>query len=165
MATVRSAPSLFNASLKSTSCPCAVTRRASRAITQLYDMVLAPTGMKSTQFVILRILADQGVVPQWRLAAENAVAVETLSRRLAALRNKGLVSLEISGSRGEHLYSLTPVGREALEAARPYWERANSRLEQVVGPEELKSLVSCVDRLAAAAHEALALKTRNQMRR
>jgi len=164
MATVRTEPFVSSSLLRSLECPCAATRRASRAVTQLYDMVLAPTGMKSTQFVILRILGDQGAVPQWKLAQENAVAVETLSRRLAALRRKGLVGLEIRGRRGEHVYKLTDKGRSALEGARPYWERANSRLQQVLGEEQLKTLVSCLDRLAASAHEAAALKTANPIR-
>ena len=152
MATVQVDQETFTESLL---CPCATVRRASRSVTQLFDMVLAPTGMKATQFVILRIIGAQQSVPQWKLAQEHTVAVETLSRRLAALRKKGLISLQIAGARGEHLYSLTPAGREALERAAPYWQRAQARLQQVVGEEELQRLVSCANRLAGAAQTAL----------
>jgi DNA-binding MarR family transcriptional regulator len=126
-------------------------------------MVLAPLGIKSTQFVILRILAGQGAVPQWRLAQENAVAVETLSRRLAALRRKGLVAMEVCGPRGEHVYRLTEKGRQALDEAIPYWNRADERLRQVLGDEHLDELVAFVGQLAGAAQDAMSLKTSNRV--
>lgn len=144
-------------------CACASIRRASRSVTQLYDVVLAPLGLKSTQFVILRILAGHGAVPQWKLAQENAVAVETLSRRLAALRKRGLVTMEIRGARGEHVYRLTESGRELLDRAIPHWNRADARLRQVLGDEPLKAMVASVQKLASAAQDAMSLKTSNRV--
>jgi DNA-binding MarR family transcriptional regulator len=147
--------------LRSAECACASVRRASRAVTQLYDTVLAPLAMKSTQFVVLRFLAEHGPTPQWKIAQENAVAVETLSRRLGALRTKGLIALEVVGARGEHIYRLTPRGKEAFEAAKPYWQRADNRLFQVLGREDAQRCVLALDRLAAGAHKAATLRTRN----
>jgi|SRR6185437_15877620 len=37
---------------------CILFRCASRAVTHLYDLVLAPTGMKSTQFIILHAMRE-----------------------------------------------------------------------------------------------------------
>ena len=71
--------------------PCAALRRASRAVTHLYDLVLSPTGLKVTQFIVLRAIAEKGEIAQWRLAEEHGIADETLSRRLATLRKSGLV--------------------------------------------------------------------------
>jgi DNA-binding MarR family transcriptional regulator len=149
--------------LKSLQCPCAAVRRASRAVTQLYDTVLAPIGLKCTQFTVLRILSEQGPTPQWRIAQENGIAVETLSRRLAALRSKGLIGLEVSGSRGEHVYSLTPQGARMYAAAMPYWQRAHERLLLVSGEGDLQVFISALDRVAEAAHNAMNLKTKNCM--
>lgn len=160
MATARSAQP--NGTSHSSLCPCATARRVSRSVTQLYDIVLAPVGLKSTQYVLLRILAEEGAIPQWKIAQENSVAVETLSRRLAPLRNKGLIALEVSGSRGEHIYRLTPEGRVLLDKASPYWSRAEARLQQVLGAEDLTSFVASMNRLSKAAQDATDLRTSNK---
>lgn len=124
-------------------------------------MVLSPTGIKCTQFIVLRFLAEHGPTPQWKIAQENTIAVETLSRRLAALRIKELVALEVSGGRGEHVYRLTPQGERALEAAKPYWQRAENRLLQVLGCEDLQLSIQALDRLAEGAQQAGSLRTKN----
>jgi DNA-binding MarR family transcriptional regulator len=67
-------------------CLCLLARQASRAITDLYDLVLSPTKMRATQFILLKILAAEGAVSQQRLGMVLAVAPETMSRRLSALR-------------------------------------------------------------------------------
>jgi hypothetical protein len=66
-------------------------RCASRAVTHLYDLVLAPTGMKSTQFIILHAIYEKSEIAQWELAKTYSISVEALSRRLAALRKSGHV--------------------------------------------------------------------------
>lgn len=111
-------------------CACAALRRASRCVTQLYDLVLAPCGLKCTQFVSLRAIDEAGEIAQYQFARRYTVAVETLSRRLGALRRKGLVKVRTGSRHGEQIYSLTEDGKKALEQARPYWERAQERLKK-----------------------------------
>jgi DNA-binding MarR family transcriptional regulator len=123
--------------------------------------VLSPLGIKSTQFVLLRFLAQRGPTPQWKISEENAVAVETLSRRLAGLRSKGFIAVEIAGAHGEHICRLTPSGQQAYENAKPYWQRADARLQQVLGDGKLQEFVACLNQLAAAALEATMLRTKN----
>src|SRR5947209_7365917 len=68
-------------------CACSLARRAARSVTQLYDVVLAPVGVKATQFVLLRAISNSGQVAQWQLASDLSIAVETLTRRLARIRH------------------------------------------------------------------------------
>ena len=68
------------------SCTCATLRRATRAVSQLYDLVLTPTQLRISQFTILTEMYEAGQVTQCRYSRENDVAVETLSRRFGALR-------------------------------------------------------------------------------
>lgn len=75
-----------------TSCLCAVLRQAARSAAQLYDLVLEPTGLRATQFYMLKVIAEAGEIPQWKFAREHAVAVETLSRRFATLRRRKLIA-------------------------------------------------------------------------
>lgn len=144
--------------------PCAVYRRASRALTRFYDLVLAPTGLKATQFITLWVIGGHGEIAQWQLSQDYAISVETLSRRLATLRNAGLLNMRIGSSRrGERLYSLTPRGAEKLRNAEPYWSRARQRLAAVIGDEELYAATEIADRIAQAAQVAEAAKMANQV--
>jgi DNA-binding MarR family transcriptional regulator len=142
-------------------CACSTLRRAARSATQLYDLVLQPTGLKATQFIALRTIAKAGELPQWRFAREQALAVETLSRRLAVLRKRGLVSVKIGGNHGERIYSLTEQGKQLLARAAPYWERAQQRLAHTLGAPELQLLLRLCDDAVAAAQEAEHLRASN----
>jgi DNA-binding MarR family transcriptional regulator len=142
-------------------CACTVLRKAARSATQLYDLVLQPAGLKTTQFIALHSISEAGELPQWKFARENAVAVETLSRRLAILRKKGLVSVRTGANHGERIYSLTEHGREVYQKAMPYWERAQKRLMQTLGDPELRLLLRLCECTVAAAHEAEDLRATN----
>jgi DNA-binding MarR family transcriptional regulator len=142
-------------------CACAALRRASRCVTQLYDLVLAPCGLKCTQFISLRAIDDAGEIAQYQFARQYAVAVETLSRRLGALRRKALVKVRTGTRHGEQIYSLTEEGKKLLNEARPYWERAQERLKTVLGEADWNLLFSITDRAADAALQAEKLRLRN----
>jgi len=142
-------------------CACAVLRRVSRCVTQLYDLVLAPCGLKCTQFVSLRAIDEAGEIAQYQFARRYAVAVETLSRRLGALRRKGLVRVRTGTRHGEQIYSLTDDGKKLLNQARPYWERAQERLRTALGEADWNLLFVIADRVADAALQAEKLRLRN----
>ena len=147
--------------LRNTPCLCAAARRATRALTQFYDLVLSPTGLKVTQFIMLQEIAEAGEIAQWQLAEGYAIATETLSRRLALARRKGLVQARSGTRRGERIYSLTAFGRECMESALPYWERAQRRVGQVLGDEDVQGVVDYLDRLTRAAQLAEQIRTNN----
>jgi DNA-binding MarR family transcriptional regulator len=135
---------------------CAALRRASRAISHLYDLVLAPTGLKATQFIILNAIAQRGEIAQWRLADEYGISDDTLSRRLSLLRKKGLVSQRIGCEHpGERLYRLTTHGIQTVQDALPYWQRAEDRLRKAVGnSDDWELLLRSADRICSAAQLA-----------
>jgi DNA-binding MarR family transcriptional regulator len=146
------------------SCACEALRRSSRAVTQFYDLVLAPSGLKATQFISLRAIDEAGEIAQHQFARQYAVAVETLSRRLGALRRKELVKVRTGCKHGEQLYSLTEKGKAILNHARPYWDRAEDRLKTTLGDNEWRLILILADRvvLAAAAAEELRIRNHDQ---
>jgi DNA-binding MarR family transcriptional regulator len=146
-----------------TACACAALRMAARAASQFYDLVLQPTGLKSTQFFALKSIEEAGEIAQWKFSRENAVAVETLSRRFAALRKKGLVTARIGGNHGERIYSLTESGKEALQRAMPYWKRAQKRLRQTLGDSDLRELLRVCETAVQAAQKAERLRAINSV--
>lgn len=145
------------------SCACAALRRASRATTQLYDLVLQPSGLKATQFIALQRISEAGEIPQWKFAREEAVAVETLSRRFAALRRRGLISVKTGAKHGEQVYSLTEAGKQALALAMPYWQRAQQRLNRALPNQQMQQLVELCENLVQAARTAGELRVYNSV--
>jgi DNA-binding MarR family transcriptional regulator len=143
---------------------CAFThlRRASRAVAHLYDVVLSPAGLKTSQFVILRTVGAAGEIAQCDLAEELVLSVEALSRRLAWARKADLVSMRM-GEHGRRIYTLTAAGEQRLAAARPYWTRAQARLKQTLGESNWAELCPVIDRITSAAQQAEALRTSNRM--
>lgn len=143
---------------------CVALRTASRAVTQLYDLVLAPTGLKATQFSILHAIHEAGEVAQCDFAREHAIAVPTLSRRFGGLRRKNYIQIRTGTRHGEHIYSLTAKGAEAFDKALPYWERAQHRLRTALGEADWHMLFELSERVRAAALDAEQLRTGNQLR-
>jgi DNA-binding MarR family transcriptional regulator len=146
-----------------TACACAALRMAARAASQFYDLVLQPSGLKATQFFALKSIEEAGEIAQWKFSRDNAVAVETLSRRFSALRKRGLVTARIGGNHGERIYSLTESGKAALRGATPYWERAQKRLRQTLGDSDLRELLRVCGTAVQAAQKAERLRAINSV--
>ena len=70
-------------------CMCETVRRASRALTQLYDETLRPLGLRATQFTILQVLSRTGELSQGELGQILAMDSTTLTRTLRILRRAG----------------------------------------------------------------------------
>lgn len=135
--------------------PCAALRRATRAVTHLYDLVLAPTGLKSTQFILLNAIYTHGEIAQWRLASEYGLGDDTLSRRLAVLRNASLITFRIGHEHpGERLYRMTELGVSRFTSLLPAWQRAQERLRVVMGNEQLEQLLTLAGAVAVHAQKA-----------
>ena len=133
-----------------TPCACATLRRAARAVTAAYDAALAPSGLRITQFGILRRLGRLGPLPVTRLAAESALDRSTMGRNLNPLERRGLVRIEVGNvDQRERVVHLTAVGEGALEAALPHWRKAQKRIAALVQPSVIAELADQLDTLDA----------------
>ncbi len=140
----------------------AALRTAARAVTQFYDLVLAPTGLKATQFVILQAIRSAGEIAQCDFAREFGIAVPTLSRRFGGLRRKEYIQIRRGERHGERIYSLTPKGETTFNMALPYWERAQRRLRTAMGEDDWCGILQLAARIRTAAISAEELRTANQ---
>jgi DNA-binding MarR family transcriptional regulator len=132
-------------------CACQNLRRLTRVVTRIYDLELRKAGLEITQFGLLTALATAGEVNQKRLSGGFAMDSTTLTRTLKLLRIQRWVGVRPGKDKRERLFSLTPEGKQRLEDARPYWERAEQRLRQEVGHADWKSMNGMVSRLTRAA--------------
>ena len=110
-------------------CACADLRRATRAVTQLYDAALRPEGLRATQFTLLQALDRAGPVTQGVLADITATDSTTLSRTLSLLEDEGFVR-QTGAEGGRKAYEVTDAGSEALERNRPAVDAVFARLDE-----------------------------------
>lgn len=116
------------------SCACSTMRRASRAITRLYEDRMAQTGLTITQFSILWSLVSDPGQPLGRLADDQVMDRSTLFRLLAPLKTRAL--LEVRAGKGRtQLAFATPAGVAAVQAAMPVWEAVQQAFVGQLGPE------------------------------
>jgi DNA-binding MarR family transcriptional regulator len=135
-------------------CACANIRRASRAVTQIYDHELRKAGMHATQFTLLQALALAGRISQGRLGDLLAVDSTTLTRTLRLLVGKGWVRSIAGADRRERHFQLTPAGRRQFGNARPHWERAQQRLRKCLGDSRWVQVEASLVQVLEAAKRA-----------
>jgi DNA-binding MarR family transcriptional regulator len=118
-------------------CACANLRRATRALTQVYDDGLRPSGLRITQLSLLKALEIAGELRQGRLGEVMGIDTTTLTRTLAPLRKQGLLEIRPGKDRRERRLSLTAKGRAKVAALMPLWERAQDRVKHFLGKDYL----------------------------
>lgn len=133
-------------------CACANLRRAARAVTRLYNRELRGTGLELTQLTLLMALSLTGETTQGRLGSLLALDTTTLTRMLVLLKKRGWIAAQPGDDRRQRLLRLTPSGRQKLQKALPYWERAQQRLRRGLGEpawSEMGELLAQVTRASA----------------
>ena len=124
-------------------CNCTALRKASRRLSQFYDFALADSGLRSTQYAILNEIGRRlDGPPTLRELAEALVMDQsTVSQNLRPLEREGLVALvQDDADRRRRNVTMTEAGRSRREAARPLWRAAQTRFEEVFGPQQAKAL-------------------------
>lgn len=115
-------------------CNCMTLRKAARRVSNFYDSVLAPSGLRATQYAILSLLNDVGAVSINDLAQHLELDRTTTGKNLRPLKAAKLLKLAPSPSDGRsRLVTLTDGGVRALRAARPLWRRAQAEFESSNG--------------------------------
>jgi len=128
-------------------CACGRLRRAARALTQLYDDAMAPSGLRVTQFSLLRTLDRDGPVRISVLAAHLLLDRTALSRNLDPLVARKLVAVTPGRDARSREVKLTRVGGAELARAVPYWSRAQAAVRERVGAERLDGLIATLGEL------------------
>ena len=124
------------------SCACYNLRRASRAITRLYDDHLRTTGLKATQYAVLMAAHAGGPLPLTKLAHMTVTERTTLTRNLNVLEKKGYLKIMAGEDRRERLVEITGDGRAVLMSAVPLWEQAQANIEERLGKNRMESFLA-----------------------
>lgn len=134
-------------------CMCASFRRASRALTSLYERALRPVNLRATQFTVLQALSLAGEVTQGMLGRMLAMDSTTLTRTLAIMVRHGWIARRPGKDRREWRIQLSKDGKIQLERALPYWDSVQTQLRTKLGMEAWENLQKLTDKVTNAVTE------------
>ncbi len=132
-------------------CLCSSFRRTSRALTQLYEQVLNPLGLRVTQFTILQVLALAGEVTQRQLGDMLVMDSTTLTRTLLIMARQGWIAERRGEDRRQRWLRLSEGGEKQLKRALPAWEKVQSQLRRRVGGQVWQNLFQLTNQVTNTA--------------
>jgi DNA-binding MarR family transcriptional regulator len=122
-------------------CNCLAIRQAARHVTQFYDQLFAPVGLRATQYAILSRLRRGGPMTINALAAALVMDRTTLGRNILPLQRDGLIEVVASpADRRRRELRLTDAGLAKHRAAVECWSVAQRRFDAVFGGERAAAL-------------------------
>lgn len=118
-------------------------RRTSRAVTQLYEEHLKPSGLLPTQFTLLAAVRVMGPVQMSIIAEELVLDRTTLTRNIRPLEREGLVSIiSAKGDQRMREVSITNKGLKKLEQAIPCWQEAQDLTMKMLSANRVGRMLS-----------------------
>ncbi|HEY8609048.1 MAG TPA: MarR family transcriptional regulator [Noviherbaspirillum sp.] len=132
-------------------CYCGSIRQASRIVTQMYDRALKPSGLKITQFGILRLLSARPGLTTGEIAEMLAMDSTTLTRTLKIIQEGGWIAVSRGDDRRERHWHVTAAGQERLQQALPMWKDAQQAFADMMQDVDMDTLTRTVFQLAQRA--------------
>jgi DNA-binding MarR family transcriptional regulator len=124
------------------SCAMFNLRKASRALTQLYEEIMKPSGVLPTQFTLLVVTRAMEPVAISKMADVLVMDRTTLTRNLKPLEREGWVSVRPSKQdKRAREVSLTEKGLERLEQALPLWHEAQHKIRESLGNNRIDRMI------------------------
>jgi len=131
-------------------CNCLAVRQAARHITQFYDQLLAPSGLRTTQFSILAKLRLLGPMTINALAANLIMDRTTLGRNILPLERDGLIAVEKGRrDRRSREMRLTEAGAARFRVGVKGWTQAQKQFEAAFGAKRTVDLRALLHAVAA----------------
>ncbi|HTZ72034.1 MAG TPA: MarR family transcriptional regulator [Acetobacteraceae bacterium] len=132
--------------------PCnnAALRQATRRLGQLYDDIMAPSGLRATQHGMLYQIDTLNNATLRELAASLAMDLSALGHTLKPLQEAGLVALTPDeADRRAKRVTLTEAGQEKLAQTTQLWRTAQTRFESAFGKQRAVELRAVMSHLAS----------------
>jgi DNA-binding MarR family transcriptional regulator len=130
--------------LQSLPCYCASLRQAARAVTAMYEEILAEGGVHLTQYTALQILESVPQLTTTELAERIGIDQTTATRTLALIRKNGFAIDAPGNDRRQRRWILTSQGRTQLRRLKPMWDAAQKAFENRLGRAEAAALKRAV---------------------
>lgn len=134
----------------SVECLCILARRSARSLTDIYDRALEPSGLKVTQFSLLRAIERLENSSLTDMAQATGLDRSTLGRNLRVLEKDGLVSLSQGMDERTRVPELTANAKKALRIAQPLWEEIQQKMAATLpkdAAQQLQKISSALEQL------------------
>ncbi len=114
-------------------CTCFNLRKATRAVTQLFDEALKPCGLFATQFTLLAAISSRENVAITELSKALVMDRTTLTRNLKPLQKLGWVEVLQGEDKRTKTLSLTRSGKNVLKKAMIHWKKVQRQVVKTLG--------------------------------
>ena len=133
-------------------CICNNLRRAARLVTNYYDKLLEPAGLRVSQATVLVVLYLAGVQTINEMAEKLELDRTTLTRNLKPLAHQGLLTIAPGSDQRTRVVALTPEGEAALLKVLPLWEQTQSYMVEGIGEANASLLLAQLSEAAALTY-------------
>jgi len=132
-------------------CACFDLRKATRAVSRLYDDCLRPLGLNITQYSLLRVIEPEQVSVS---ALSRAMVMDrtSITRALAPLERDGLIRSLAGSDKRTRIVSLTKKGAKLLSEANPRWNEAQKTLLDLTGEERWVAIGDLLRNMTRLVH-------------
>jgi len=128
-------------------------RRASRAITQVYDRQQRHVGLRPTQFTILVVVTRAGPITISKLAAYLVMDRTTVTRNIRPLVEQGLLQSLPGDDRRTRLLAISDTGIKRLKKTLPLWQKTQQSVMAELGQKRYDVMRDAFDSIVALAGE------------
>ena len=133
------------------SCIAMRTRVISRVISRIYDEALRPHGIKGSQMSILAVISGFRRVEPSEICRLLQLDASTLSRNVSRMKRKGWLKSASRSDRRAHRLELTAEGERIIEEAYSSWQKAQDKVNQALGEENMAAIRRVARTLRARA--------------
>jgi DNA-binding MarR family transcriptional regulator len=124
-------------------------RKLNRMVTAIYDGALAGAGLKTSQFSVLVAVANRKNARPAELTNLLQMDESTLSRNVERMCARGWLRLERDADRRSHQIEITDKGQALVRKCLPAWHRAQEKVSQRLGADNVAALRSALRKLSA----------------
>lgn len=134
-------------------CACFNLRKVTRAVTQFYDDMMRPSGLRVTQFSLLVAARLVGPVSVTPLAELTVMDRTTLTRNLELLQKQGLIEVTVGEDRRTRIVTITAQGNAVLARALPLWKKAQSHVVETLSETRWSTMLLDLSEMVALAQQ------------
>jgi DNA-binding MarR family transcriptional regulator len=121
-------------------CACGDLRKATRAVTRMYEDFLRDEGLNITQFSLLSVIRAGKELSVSTLGRDMGLDRTSITRALAPMERDGLIHSRPGADKRIRIVSITNKGRKLVEDAAPKWRQAQQALMQTIGEDRWRAM-------------------------
>src|SRR5260370_28933971 len=114
-------------------CACFDLRRATRAVSRMYDDFLRDAGLNITQFALLRLICAKKELSISTLGRYMVMDRTSITRALAPLERDGPIHSRPGADKRIRIVSVTNKARKLVADAAPSWRPPQEALVETIG--------------------------------